>query len=138
MEGDPGVIHEKIEALGRLVWARLILRRAALTEIRLRWAAEPGMQAPPSASQLQTAVRLGRLIAHIARRLPWELNCLVQSVALTAMLRRRSIPVNVEFGVKQEEPDGRLVAHAWVTCGGLVILDSDAGGGYVPFNRVSG
>ena len=127
--------REKAEGVIRLVWARLILRRVASAEVRRRWSHDRESAGSPTSHQLRTALRLARMIPRLARRLPGEYNCLVQAVALMAMLRRRSIPARIEFGVRQEPESGKLAAHAWVTCSGEVILDSDVGRDYIPFGK---
>lgn len=132
------MLLEKMEGVSRLVWARLILRRSARSEVHRHWSGQRGTARTPTTGELQTAIRLAGLIARIARRLPLNFNCLAQSLALAAMLRRRSIPARVEFGVRKKSENGELAAHAWVTCGDRVILDSDSGSDYVPFERRSG
>jgi hypothetical protein len=79
----------------------------------------------PEASepQLAYADSVGWAVSAMARRTPWTSTCLMQAVAGAALLRRRRIPADVYFGVAKDgtQPKG-LVAHAWLTCGGRVLI----------------
>lgn len=131
------MMRVRLEVICRLLWARWTLRRAPTAVIRRRWSELDTPDAAASVPQLRDALFLAGVVRRGARRLPWDSNCLVQSVALTAMLRRRGIPGRIEFGVRREEDGAGLAAHAWVTCDGRVILDSDPRGDYASFTRSS-
>lgn len=125
-----------LEAAGSLVWARISLRRAALAEVRRRWSlAGPVRREPVSRDQLRRALELGWTTMHVARRLPLQFTCLAQSIALLTMLRRRGIPAEVRLGVKSGGDDQAIAAHAWVECGGRVVLDVDAHASFVPLEQ---
>ncbi len=58
-----------------------------------------------------------------ARYVPGGASCLVRSVALLGVLRRRGIAAELRIGVGAASP--ALEAHAWVEVGGVPINDSD-------------
>ena len=126
-----------LEAAAYLIWARFGLRQKALAEVRRKWGGGPVTPASQSSEViLQQAVELGKTTMYIARRLPFHCTCLVQSLALTAMLRRRGIEADLKFGVRQGgEGAGGIDAHAWVEYDDQVVLDSAAHGAFVPFNK---
>lgn len=67
------------------------------------------------------APRVAWSIAAVTRRLPFRSTCLVESLAVDAMLRRRGVASEVRFGVRP--PDGgMLAAHAWVEHDGVVVF----------------
>lgn len=55
-----------------------------------------------------------------ARRVPWRTKCLEQGFATQWMLRRRSVPAVLHYGVARR--DGGLIAHAWVRAGPIDVI----------------
>jgi hypothetical protein len=91
----------------------------------------PGPVAEASARQ---ALVTARLVGIAGRRGLWQGNCLQRSLVLWCLLVRQGIPAQLRIGVRIEE--GRLAAHAWVACGGVVLNDrEDALERFVPFER---
>jgi len=67
------------------------------------------------------AARVAWAVAASARHLPLGTTCLVESLAVDAMLRRRGIASEIRFGVRP--PDGgALTAHAWVEHNGAIVF----------------
>ena len=125
-----------LEAAVYLLWARLTLRRQTLAVIRRRWLAQGGpSQHCRSCGELQKAILLGNITMKVAHRLPFNFSCLAQSLALTAILRRRGIHAELVFGVRQEGEGEMISAHAWVQYGDKVILDSGNSETYESFKR---
>ncbi|MDQ3648509.1 MAG: lasso peptide biosynthesis B2 protein [Actinomycetota bacterium] len=75
-------------------------------------------------------LRVARGVRRAGRLLPGGDNCLVQSIALERMLRRRGHPAELRIGVRRA-PEG-LAAHAWVEHGGRALLE----GGLQRFARL--
>lgn len=73
-----------------------------------------------------------RLLAIACRRLfPWT-RCLVRSVALARLLRRRGIGAEICLGARKEGE--RLDAHAWVEVDHVVVSDpEEVAARYTPF-----
>lgn len=67
----------------------------------------------------QVCLRLGRVVGRTLRLLPTDSRCLVQSLVLTRMLARRSIPNVLVIGVRANPT---FEAHAWVEHEGRPIL----------------
>jgi hypothetical protein len=65
--------------------------------------------------------RAGWAVAAAARRVPFRTTCLIDSVAVDAMLRRRGYASEIRFGVRVPE-DSTLAAHAWVEHEGAVVF----------------
>jgi hypothetical protein len=59
-----------------------------------------------------------------ADRVPWKAVCFQRGLALHWMLRRRSIPSVMHYGVSQAAERG-LTAHVWLTLREQVILGGD-------------
>ena len=62
---------------------------------------------------------IARMEAAAARHLPFQPNCLEQSLALWWLLRRRGIPADLRIGVRKDAAN--FEAHAWVEAGGSGI-----------------
>ena len=118
----------------------LPLTAAALRIIGLRTLqALLGSSSPPRATVTESVRKEARSIAHlirrVARRFPLRASCLQQSLVLCWQLRRRGIPSVVKIGVRKEVD--ALQAHAWVTCGDVVLADlSDVGQRFTPFSHL--
>lgn len=112
----------------------LALARAALTVVPFRrlaaWLGTPatGSTAPSRAEEGEVEI-VGRAIATAARHLPWDSRCFAQSLAATAMLRRRGLASITSLGVARE-PGGGLRAHAWTRCGDLPVAGGDEAARY--------
>ena len=106
---------------GVAVMVRLFGVRRALALLapiaRLRGAPlEPGQH-------IETARKLARRIAKVADGLPAPPRCLVRSILLATVLRRRGIAAEIQVGVRMD--DG-FTAHAWVEVHGVVVNDTHA------------
>jgi hypothetical protein len=58
--------------------------------------------------------------------------CLDQALACMVMLRRKKIPCSVYFGVKKNESEKKLAAHAWVVCGNEILVGGMRSNQYTP------
>ena len=65
--------------------------------------------------------RLAWALAAASRRLPFRSTCLVESLAVDAMMRRRGYASEIRFGVRPPSA-GVLAGHAWVECDGAVVF----------------
>ena len=74
----------------------------------------------PTAPDGKLPARVGWAIATAARNVPWNAVCLPQAIAAKAMLARRGQGSAFHLGAMMGE-DGRLTAHAWVECRGLIV-----------------
>ena len=75
-----------------------------------------------TSQELTQAEKIGWAVRTAARRSPWKSNCLAQAIAAKRMLQRRNISSTLYLGVQKANdiPDN-LNAHAWVTCGDMVL-----------------
>lgn len=90
--------------------------------------------AAPNTVEISEALRdrcraIARVGQAVARHLPFETNCLDQSVALWWMLRRRGVAAEMHIGGRKE--DANFEAHAWVEVGGYTFPEMS--GGHPPF-----
>jgi hypothetical protein len=67
-------------------------------------------------------------------RLPFRASCLVQGVALVMMLSVARVPSHLVVGVAREAP-ADLRAHAWVICGGQIVLGGLQATNFLPLAR---
>lgn len=87
---------------------------------------------PPDMAPAST---VGWAVAAAASRTPWQSTCLVQALCGLVMLRRRGIPCTLCLGVAKEERAVEPVsAHAWLRCGGEILIGS---GGQERFTLLS-
>ena len=68
---------------------------------------------------------IGWAVAAVGRTRPCEGHvCLPQAIAAHQMLKRRGIPSTLLLGVAHE--DSKMIAHAWVTVGDLIVTGAAA------------
>ena len=75
------------------------------------------------ATATNTAFQLARIVNAVAAVLPIHARCLVRSVYLCQLLRRRGIHCRLVVGV-QHDVKGQFAAHAWVEREGTPINDA--------------
>jgi hypothetical protein len=64
--------------------------------------------------------RIGWAVETASRIVPTGRNCLVRAIAGRHLLARHGFPGRVRIGIGKNSPD-RLMAHAWLECGELII-----------------
>lgn len=79
----------------------------------------PGKPRGPANLEHLTALRIGRAVSRTLRLLPTDSRCLIQSLVVSRLLARRSIPGTIVIGVSKTS---EFKAHAWVEHGGEPIL----------------
>ena len=75
--------------------------------------------------------RAARLVEAASRYYPFEPTCLKKSLVLFWIFRRRGLPAELCIGVRKEV-GGVLEAHAWIQCGGHLLLDGDIAHQFAP------
>ncbi len=73
---------------------------------------------------MERAARLGRAVVRMLSLLPGDTRCLVRSLVLTRLLARRGIPARLVIGARTAPA---FLAHAWVECDGVAVLDPGDG-----------
>jgi hypothetical protein len=106
--------------------ARLRLRREPIATAVVKLRAEPERATPPATPvpAIERAARLGRAVVRVLSLLPGDTRCLVRSLVLTRLLARRGIPARLVIGARTTPA---FLAHAWVECDGVAVLDPGDG-----------
>jgi len=68
--------------------------------------------------------RVARAVDAVGDAWPGLGNCLVKAVAAVSLLRRHELPGSLCIGVARSAGGG-FEAHAWVECGGEILLGGD-------------
>jgi hypothetical protein len=71
----------------------------------------------------QPAASVVRFVSAVSRFVP-QATCLTRAVAAELLLRRNGHDASLEIGVSKNTSD-HLVAHAWVECGGVILMGGD-------------
>jgi hypothetical protein len=107
----------------------------------MRWfgatALEDAQSTPPELDPAQTRIALAvrHMIARGVRFLPFDITCLPQAMAGSAMLTRRSVPARISLGLPKT---GGLPAHAWLEAGKIPITGTATADAYAPIARFVG
>ncbi|MCA9969722.1 MAG: lasso peptide biosynthesis B2 protein [Anaerolineales bacterium] len=106
---------------GLLLLVRLGLALLAFRRVRRligRFGRVPAGRAPAPEAAL---ARLAWAVERMARFVVADRPCLTQALALQLLFARRGCETELRIGVAKE-PDGRLLAHAWVERDGHVVI----------------
>ncbi len=118
--------HYSVRGMVELVQARLAFAKLdmrALDQRNGKAALARQEQPQPSSKRAETIARIGYILPRLSARLPWRSDCLIQAIAGQNWLSQLGIPSVIELGVKREEANG-LNSHAWLLCGGQIVLGS--------------
>ena len=72
--------------------------------------------------QEKKATQIKIAIARAARLTPWRSVCIDQAMAGLLMLSRQKIPAGLCLGVKKDNNENKLLAHAWIVCGNRILI----------------
>lgn len=110
---------------------RLLLQSfAAVATVRLKfllgsqsWLQPPLKRQSPTGASPHTPGEIAWAVTLISSYVP-KATCLVQALAAESLLARAGYPSKLHLGVARAEPRSRrtLDAHAWLECGGQVLL----------------
>lgn len=76
-------------------------------------------------AEMASAIRQARwAVGAVADRVPWRTVCFQRGLALHWMMRRRGLPSLLHYGVAHD-PEKKLSAHVWLSCGGETVLGGE-------------
>jgi len=55
---------------------------------------------------------------------PWRSDCFPKAIAANKLLQRSGYASTIHLGVDKES-EGQLLAHAWLTCGEIVVTGGE-------------
>lgn len=128
---SPAEIARLVEAIVWLAAASLAV--ACLPFGAIARAARPPRRMADEAAAKERIRRVRWAVAASARRVPWRAKCLEQALAAQWMLRRRSVPATIHYGITRS--DNRLLAHAWVSAGAVGVIGCEGAGGFTEVAR---
>ena len=128
-------------AMARAEWAYLSVAVLELALARMRYARQPAQQiiqrlrAVPVHSrgagdhpiELRDVQRMRWAINAASARVPWRSDCLLQVMAADRWLQRKAAKGSFHLGIAKER-DGKIRAHAWLTCSGIVVAGGSGEG----------
>jgi Transglutaminase-like superfamily len=105
------LLHVGLATLSCATTRRLLHRRSSRSRM-------------PEGSRAHETIRaIAAAVIAVARRLPLPTTCLVEALAVEAMLRRRGFAPALRIGVREPGSGATpLEAHAWVECAGAVVV----------------
>lgn len=109
----------------------LVLARLAVAVLAFRLSTRVlGLHAegpdPAAPRGHERAAVVGWAVDAASRRLPWPSNCLVQALAAALLLRCHSISATLSLGVTRDNA-ARISAHAWLSCGEVIVTGGHSG-----------
>ena len=80
----------------------------------------PGSGAIDAVPDPEFLRRVGRAVSVAASHVPWRADCFPQTIAARMLLQRQGYASIIHLGVERVGEAG-LAAHAWLTCGEIVV-----------------
>jgi hypothetical protein len=65
-----------------------------------------------------------KAVLRVAKYTPWESKCLVQSITVQYLLKKRDISSTIYLGVNKEKGN-KMLAHAWIRCGEITVTGGE-------------
>lgn len=115
----PGELVLAGEALALLAAASLAIRL-----LPFRTVAATASRGEARRTEVETGERIARIVAAVARRVPWRTVCFQKGLACHWMLRRRGVASLLHYGVGRAEEE-RLSGHVWVSVGGRTVIGGE-------------
>jgi hypothetical protein len=85
---------------------------------------------PRLVARKQCLRRIARLVEAASHMIPGGRHCLTRAMVLELFLRRRGHDAQVKIGVARDD-SGKLIAHAWLHCEGIVLIGGEGAANYV-------
>ena len=112
--------------------ARVMLAAMPFQRLSERLAADQAEL--PSQPNPEYLDRVGFAIRAAANNVPWRSDCFPQAIAARALLRRKCYASTIHLGVEKSGEDG-IAGHAWLTCGGVVVVGGEDLDRYTEMHR---
>jgi len=93
-------------------------------------------ESAPEENAASTAIRVRWAVEAATRNSAARFVCFPQTLAGYAMLRLRSVPSIMVYGVTRSD-EGELIAHTWLTLGDRIVLGGEGSGQFTPVERWS-
>jgi hypothetical protein len=87
-----------------------------------------------SACDQALALRVRKAVTVAARNVPWNAVCLPQAMAAKTMLARRGCGSTLHL-VAGSDARGKLIGHAWLVAGGMIVVGAAGIGDVAPVAR---
>ena len=120
--------------IDRLVAANVLVLASAAVRLlpfsTLAKSAEWGStKAEPAVLDWDAARRAARAVESASRHIPWRTVCIEEAFALHWILRWRSLPSFLHYGISPGED--RLSAHVWVSLAGEILIGEASAGSHI-------
>jgi hypothetical protein len=109
-----------LRAVAWLAVARIWLARMPFSDLAGRLSAKVGREEPDP----ELLRRVAYAVAAAAGNVPWRSDCFPKAIAANKLLQRSGYASTIHLGVDKEEED-QLIAHAWLTCGEIVVTGGE-------------
>ena len=117
-------------AFALLLAARLALAALPVREV-VAWKQRPLASRPAPPEPAVEATRIRHAVLTVARHSPVRFVCFPQCLAAAALLRARSIPSRLHYGVtRSPEPGGKLITHTWLEAAGQIVIGGEVAADY--------
>lgn len=76
-------------------------------------------------AEIEAANKIKLFIYMVGGNLPWPSVCLDQAMTCMVLLNKKNIPCSLYLGVKKNEAEKKMDAHAWVMCGDKILIGGE-------------
>ena len=121
------------EAIVLLGLSRIIVLTVPF-RVMAHWLERAAQKTVPAIDDAALLASIRRAVMTAARNVPWNAVCLPQAMAAKAMLARRGCGSSFHLGAGFDG-QGKLIAHAWLTVGDLVVVGAAGTSGITPLVR---
>ena len=111
--------------------ARLWLAKSPFPELAARLSADEGTEeADPEVLR-----RVGYAVSAAGGNVPWRSDCFPQAIAAHKLLKKYGYASTIHLGV-DKAGDDELLAHAWLSCGEIIVTGGSEAHRYAEIHRL--
>lgn len=112
-----------LETFGLLLFSKLLILFIPLRKVAPYLGDLNGeVRKELSSGETLIAEKIMVFICKVGNNMPWKSVCLDQALACMILLKKKKIPYSLYLGVKKDEANQKLMAHAWVLCGDKILI----------------
>jgi hypothetical protein len=127
-------LADKLLFLSAVYWlgiARVWLAKTPFPELAERLSADVGTEeVDPEILQ-----RVGYAVSAAGGNVPWRSDCFPQAIAAHKLLRKYGYASTIHLGI-DKAGDDELLAHAWLSCGEIIVTGGSEAHRYVEIHRL--
>lgn len=74
-----------------------------------------------SITEIEYSIYIRSIVISVCNKTPWKSKCLIQAMICKQLLKKNNIESTIFLGIKFDDRKGKIISHAWLKVGHLII-----------------